>query len=129
MEREFAPDLPQLKLRGGGLNQVWTNLMDNAIDASPQGGTIVVRTWLDGDEMALSIEDHGAGISAADAKRVYEPFFTTKAAGVGSGLGLDIVRRILETKLGGSVNFTSEPGKTVFTVRLPASKPAEMLAQ
>ena len=125
VEKNFAADLPALHLRAGGLNQVWTNLLDNAIDASPEGGVITIHTRRDKDAIAVSIEDHGAGISSENAGRVFEPFFTTKAAGVGSGLGLDIVHRILAMKLGGTIRFDSTPGHTVFTVSLPVQWQAE----
>jgi signal transduction histidine kinase len=119
VERDFPAELPLLHLRAGGLNQVWTNLLDNAIDASPENSVIRVATKQDGDFIEVSIEDHGSGIAPTDAARVWEPFFTTKPVGVGSGLGLDIVHRILSMKLGGTVAFDSVPGRTVFTVRLP----------
>jgi signal transduction histidine kinase len=119
MERDFARDLPRVHLRAGGLNQVWTNLLDNAIDAAPENSEICVRTRTDGTSVFVSIEDHGIGISPTDAPHVFEPFFTTKPVGEGTGLGLDIVHRILDTKLGGSISFESVPGRTVFTVSLP----------
>jgi signal transduction histidine kinase len=119
MERDFARDLPRVHLRAGGLNQVWTNLLDNAIDAAPESSEIRVRTWSDGTSVFVAIEDHGSGISPVDAPHVFEPFFTTKPVGEGTGLGLDIVHRILDTKLGGSISFESVPGRTVFTVSLP----------
>ena len=119
VERDFAPNLPQLHLRGGGLHQVWTNLIDNAIDASPEESVIRIKTAQEGDALVVSIEDHGTGIAPDYAGRVFEPFFTTKEVGVGSGLGLDIVHRILAVKLGGTVSFTSKPGLTIFTVTLP----------
>ncbi len=119
MERDFGKNLPPVHLRGGGLNQVWTNLLDNAIDASPEGGVVSVKTWQEEDSVHVAIEDHGSGISPSDAQHVFEPFFTTKPVGEGTGLGLDIVHRILGLKLGGSIKFESVPGKTVFTVTLP----------
>ncbi len=119
VERDFAPGLPKVHLRGSGLHQVWTNLIDNAIDASPQGGIILVKTAQEDDFLMVTVEDHGVGIAPEDAPRVFEPFFTTKPVGVGSGLGLDIVHRILAVKLGGTISFESVPGRTVFTVRLP----------
>lgn len=129
VEKDFAADLPAVHLRAGGLNQVWTNLLDNAIDASPEGATLRIHTRADGDAVEVSIEDHGVGISSENASRVFEPFFTTKAAGVGSGLGLDIVHRILAMKLGGTIKFDSAPGHTVFTVRLPIQWQAEAKAE
>jgi signal transduction histidine kinase len=120
-ERDFAHDLPKVHLRGGGLHQVWTNLLDNAIDASPEQGTVRMKTWHDNTSVYVSIEDHGSGIAPANAPHVFEPFFTTKPVGEGTGLGLDIVQRILGMKLGGTVSFESVPGKTVFTVSLPAA--------
>jgi signal transduction histidine kinase len=125
LEKDFAANLPQIHLRAGGLNQVWTNLLDNAIDASPEGGVIKLRTSQEGEFIQVSIEDHGPGISPENAARVFEPFFTTKPVGIGSGLGLDIVHRILSMKLGGTVKFDSAPGRTVFTVRLPMDWNAE----
>ena len=121
MERDFSGDLPRVHLRAGGLNQVWTNLLDNAIDASPEGGSLSIRTWHEKETVYVAIEDHGSGISAADAQHVFEPFFTTKPVGEGTGLGLDIVHRILDIKLGGTIRFDSVPGRTVFTVGLPVA--------
>jgi signal transduction histidine kinase len=122
IEREFGKNIPPIHLRSGGLNQVWTNLLDNAIDASPEHGELRVKTWNDDTSVYVSIEDHGTGIAAVDAPHVFEPFYTTKPAGEGTGLGLDIVHRILTMKLGGSIRFESVPGKTVFTVALPISR-------
>jgi signal transduction histidine kinase len=124
VERDFGKDVPHVHLRSGGLNQVWTNLLDNAIDASPEHAELRIKTWNDDAFVYVSIEDHGSGISPADAPHVFEPFYTTKPVGEGTGLGLDIVHRILNMKLGGSVRFESEPGKTVFTVALPISHSA-----
>ncbi len=125
MEREFGADMPRVHLRGSGLNQVWTNLLDNAIDASPEGAALKVQTWHDNDSVYVAIEDHGSGITSSDAQRVFEPFFTTKAVGEGTGLGLDIVHRILTLKLGGAIRFDSVPGRTVFTVKLPINAEQE----
>ena len=119
MERQFDKNLPPVHLRGGGLNQVWTNLLDNAIDASPEGAAVSIKTWQEAGSVCVAIEDHGSGIAPGDAQHVFEPFFTTKPVGQGTGLGLDIVHRILGLKLGGSIKFDSVPGKTVFTVTLP----------
>jgi signal transduction histidine kinase len=125
VERDFAKNVPPVHLRGGGLSQVWTNLLDNAIDASPEGGVLRVTTWNDEASVYAAIEDHGTGIAPADAPHVFEPFYTTKPVGEGTGLGLDIVHRILGMKLGGTVRFDSVPGKTVFTVSLPVAAKKE----
>jgi signal transduction histidine kinase len=119
--KAFTPSLPAVMCFGAGLNQVWTNLLDNAIDALPQKGRIEIRTGLDADQVVIMIADSGAGIPPEHQPHIFEPFYTTKAAGVGTGLGLDIVHRIVHDKLHGSVDFTSEPGKTEFTVRIPVT--------
>jgi signal transduction histidine kinase len=115
----FASDLPPLENAAPGLNQVWTNLLDNAIDASPQGGEISIRTRRDGDRIAVSFADHGPGIAEEDQKHIFEPFFTTKPVGSGTGLGLDIARRIVESKHGGEIALATSPNGTEFTVYLP----------
>ncbi len=102
----------------GELNQVWTNLIDNAIDAVGGRGRIRVRALLDGDMVTVEIVDDGPGIPREIQNRIFEPFFTTKEIGEGTGLGLDTVRRIV-TGHGGEITFDSEPGETRFTVRLP----------
>jgi signal transduction histidine kinase len=101
---------------------VWTNLLDNAIDASPEGGTIHIRTWVEGGRACVGIADEGAGISEEHKKHIFEAFFTTKPVGVGTGLGLDIAHRIVVGSYGGEIGFTSEPGKTEFIVRIPITK-------
>jgi len=120
--RDYADDLPVVVGSGGELNQVWTNLLDNAADAVHDGGggriTVAVSTS-DGD-VVVAVEDDGPGIPDDVQSRLFEPFFTTKTVGRGTGLGLDIARRIVEAHRG-TVGFTSEPGRTRFTVRLPAS--------
>jgi signal transduction histidine kinase len=119
LRKHFASDLPPLENAAPGLNQVWTNLLDNAIDASPEGGEITIRTRRDGDRIAVSFADHGHGISEEDQKHIFEPFFTTKPVGSGTGLGLDIARRIVESKHGGEIAVTSSPQGTEFIVYLP----------
>jgi signal transduction histidine kinase len=119
VEKLFAPGLPQLSTCGVGLSQVWTNLLDNAIDASPQKGTVTVRTWVDGDSISVAIADGGPGIPEENRKLIFEPFFTTKPTGQGTGLGLDIVRHIVVDKFGGEIQLDSVPGKTEFTIKLP----------
>jgi signal transduction histidine kinase len=119
VEKLFASSLPPLSTCGVGLSQVWTNLLDNAIDASPQKGTVSVRTWVEGDRVCIAIADGGAGIPEENRKLIFEPFFTTKPTGQGTGLGLDIVRHIVVDKFGGEILLDSVPGKTEFTVKLP----------
>ena len=111
-------ELPQIMAFGGELNQVWTNLLDNAIDAAPEGGHIRIRTALEGDQALVEITDNGAGIAPENRPRIFEPFFTTKGVGEGTGLGLDTTYRIVKNHRG-DINFDSEPGRTTFTVRLP----------
>jgi signal transduction histidine kinase len=122
VHKEFGAMMPKVHCVCSGLNQVWTNLLDNAIDAvPPAGGLITIRTQRVGDEIQVTIGDNGSGISAEDRDRIFDPFFTTKAAGVGTGLGLGIVRRVLEG-YGGRLTLESVPGKTEFTVHLPAEQ-------
>lgn len=119
LTKEFGPGIPKLHCVCSGLNQVWTNLLDNAIDAVPPGGSVGVRTALVDGQVQVAIRDNGPGISPLDQERIFDPFFTTKAAGVGSGMGLGIVRRTLEG-YNGRLTLESKPGLTEFTVHIPA---------
>jgi signal transduction histidine kinase len=119
VEKQFAPTLPAISTCGVGLSQVWTNLLDNAIDASPQKGTVRVRTWVSGESVCVAIGDDGPGIPEENKKLIFEPFFTTKPTGQGTGLGLDIVRHIVVDKFGGEIQLDTVPGKTEFTIKLP----------
>jgi signal transduction histidine kinase len=122
LEREYAPDLPKVSAYAGELNQVWTNLIDNAIDAAPEGGLIRIEASRDSaTSVALRVIDNGPGVPPELQSRIFEPFFTTKPVGQGTGLGLDIVDRIVVQQHGGSVELDSQPGRTVFIVRLPIS--------
>jgi signal transduction histidine kinase len=121
--REYDRSLPQIVAYPGELNQVWTNLIDNAIDALGGHGTLTVRTRPEGDRLAVEIADDGPGVPAEMRSRVFEPFFTTKEVGKGTGLGLDIVWRIVVGRHGGEVSLESEPGDTRFTVVLPVRRP------
>jgi signal transduction histidine kinase len=112
--------VPPVLAYGGELNQVWTNLLDNAIDASPVDGTIRVRTALEGDQALVEITDQGDGIPPEIRDRIFEPFFTTKPVGDGTGLGLDTSYRIVKNHQG-DIRFDSKPSETRFTVRLPLS--------
>jgi signal transduction histidine kinase len=119
VKKVFAPSLPALSTCGVGLSQVWTNLLDNAIDASPHKGIISVRTWVEADNVCIAIADNGEGVPEENKKLIFEPFFTTKPTGQGTGLGLDIVRHIVVDKFGGEINLDSTPGNTEFIVKLP----------
>jgi signal transduction histidine kinase len=120
--REYDRTLPAVESFGTELTQVWTNLLDNAADAvAPTGGTIRVRTRRDGDGIAVEIADSGPGIPPEVRARIFDSFFTTKGAGKGTGLGLEIVRRIV-ARHHGTIEVASEPGETRFTVRLPLTQ-------
>ena len=116
--REYAEELPRIKAYGSELNQVWTNLIVNAVDAMPESGTLKVRTKKEPTDILVEIRDNGSGIPPDVRSRIFEPFFTTKPVGEGTGLGLDTVARIVR-KHRGNVRFESKPGDTCFQVRLP----------
>ncbi len=109
----------KLSAYGSELNQVWTSLIDNAIDAMTGTGVLEIKTCCDGGYAIIEITDSGKGIPPEIQSRIYEPFFTTKEVGEGSGLGLDAVRRIVENRHQGTISFHSQPGKTCFQVCLP----------
>jgi signal transduction histidine kinase len=116
--REFAESLPLISAFGSELNQVWTNLIVNAVDAMSEGGTLKVRTRKEPTDILVEIRDNGSGIPIELRSRIFEPFFTTKPVGDGTGLGLDTVARIVR-KHRGNIRFESKPGDTCFQVRLP----------
>jgi signal transduction histidine kinase len=122
--REYDRSLPKLTVRGSELNQVWTNLLDNAIDALGGSGTITVRTLRDGPCVAVEVSDDGPGIPPENADRVFEDFFTTKEVGQGTGLGLATARRIVVDRHDGALTVESEPGRTTFRVRIPVREGA-----
>ena len=117
--RDYDRTLPKLTVRGSELNQVWTNLLDNAIDALGGHGTITLSTRRDGDCAVVEITDDGPGIPAEVADRIFDPFFTTKDVGQGTGLGLATARRIVVDRHDGSLTLDSKPGRTTFRVTLP----------
>lgn len=116
--REYD-ELPTIDGYPGELNQVWTNLLDNAIDAMPETGTLRVSTRLDDGVVIVEIGDTGAGMPPDVASRAFEAFYTTKEVGKGTGLGLDIARRIVEERHGGQISLDSGPAGTTVRVRLP----------
>jgi signal transduction histidine kinase len=117
--RDYNRTLPKLTVRGSELNQVWTNLLDNAIDALGESGTIMITTRADGACAVVEIADDGPGIPDGVAERIFDPFFTTKDVGQGTGLGLATARRIVVDRHDGSLTLATEPGRTTFSVRLP----------
>ena len=125
--KSFAADLPLIPAYPAELNQVWTNLIDNALQAMPDGGTLTIRTALDGDRVLVEIGDTGVGIPPELRNKIFEPFFTTKPVGEGTGLGLDICYRVITQRHGGDLRVVSVPGDTRFQVRLPLRAPASAL--
>ena len=141
VRREYTPDLPRIPAHGSELNQVWTNILDNAADVltsnaqagqpggqpggppggqpAGQPGIIIIRTRRDGDWVVVDLEDNGPGIPEALQSRVFDPFFTTKAPGKGVGLGLNISHTIITQRHGGRLTVTSRPGHTCFQAWLP----------
>jgi signal transduction histidine kinase len=117
--RDYDRTLPRLMVRGSELNQVWTNLLDNAIDVLGERGTIAIATSADGSCAVVEIADDGPGIPDEIAGRIFDPFFTTKDVGHGTGLGLSTARRIVVDRHDGSLTLERRPGRTAFRVRLP----------
>ena len=122
LTRKFDRAVPRIMAYGGELNQVWTNLIDNAIDAVKGTGNICIATFLDDDQVMVEIADNGSGIPPEVQAHIFEPFYTTKAVGSGTGLGLVISNRIVADRHGGEIEFESHPGETRFKVRLPVSR-------
>jgi signal transduction histidine kinase len=119
IRRGYDRSLPEIPAYPAELNQVWTNIIDNAIDAMGSTGTLTVRTSLDGERVLVEIGDTGPGIPADVRKRIFDPFFTTKGVGKGTGLGLDVCHRVIVNRHHGDITVRSEPGDTWFQVRLP----------
>jgi PAS domain S-box-containing protein len=124
--REYAEDLPVIEAYASELNQVWTNIIDNAIDAMDGEGTLIVRTRREDPWVVVEIEDDGHGIPKENLSKIFDPFFTTKGPGKGTGLGLNISRNLVVQKHRGQMSVKSNPGGTCFSVRLPINfSPAE----
>jgi len=119
VQRDYAEDLPMIQGYGSELNQVWTNILDNAIDAMNGKGEIKIRTRRDGDWAVVEIEDNGPGIPKEIQSKIFDAFFTTKSPGKGTGLGLNISYNIVVHKHRGDIRAFSKPGQTRFEVRLP----------
>jgi PAS domain S-box-containing protein len=124
--REYAEDLPVIEAYASELNQVWTNIIDNAVDAMDGQGTLTIRTRQEGTWIVVEIEDDGPGIPKEYQAKIFDPFFTTKPPGRGTGLGLNITRNLVVQKHHGEITVESKPGGTCFSVRLPLNfKPPE----
>jgi signal transduction histidine kinase len=122
--REYSADVPRIEAYAGELNQVWTNLIDNAVDAMAGRGTLRVATRVEDDSVVVEIGDTGPGMPPQVASRAFEAFYTTKDVGEGTGLGLDIARRIVVERHGGTISIDSRPGDTVLRVRIPVRPPS-----
>ncbi len=122
--REYDRNLPHIEVPASELNQVWMNLIDNAMDASGEDGRIILKTFQEGDQLTVEITDNGPGIDPAIQSKIFDPFFTTKEVGEGTGLGLDITRRVVKNRLHGDVGFRCKPGETTFWDHLPISEVA-----
>jgi signal transduction histidine kinase len=116
--RDYTANLPKVMSSGSELNQVWTNLIDNAADAMNGNGKLTIRTARENDFVLVEIADNGSGIAPEKISRIFDPFFTTKGVGEGTGLGLDVVNRIIKN-IGGQISVTSVRGDTRFQVRIP----------
>jgi signal transduction histidine kinase len=117
--RQYAPDLPRIDAYAGELNQVWTNLIDNAVDAMEGSGTLRVATRAEDDAVVVEIADSGPGLDPEVASRAFDAFFTTKDVGKGTGLGLDIARRVVVERHNGTIDLVREGDETVARIRLP----------
>ena len=123
--REYADDVPMIEAYAGELNQVWTNLVDNAVDAMDGSGTLRVSTRLEDGSVVVEVGDSGTGMTPQVAARAFEAFYTTKDVDAGTGLGLDIARRIVVERHHGEISVDSRPGDTVMRVRLPVDLPPD----
>lgn len=117
--RDFQPDIPRVEAYASELSQVWTNLIDNAIDAVGGSGVLTLRTHADDRQVTVEVNDDGPGIAATEKPHLFEPFFSTKGVGEGTGLGLYLTKEIVTQRHGGSLSFDSRPGSTTFRVALP----------
>jgi signal transduction histidine kinase len=120
--RDYDKSLPKLTVRGSELNQVWTNLIDNAIDALGESGTITIATRPEAGGARVDVSDDGSGIPEEIRERVFDSFFTTKDVGRGTGLGLATAHRIVVDRHRGTLTVDSEPGATTFHVWLPLTQ-------
>jgi signal transduction histidine kinase len=118
VKRKFCEDLPEVNAYVGELNQVWTNIIDNAIDALHQNGELIIETICDSKNVNVKFIDNGSGIPPEIVSRIFDPFFTTKKVGEGTGIGLDLVNRIIKHH-SGEIKVNSKPGRTEFVISVP----------
>jgi signal transduction histidine kinase len=123
VEREYSDNLPRIQAYGSELNQVWTNIIDNAINAMNENGKITLKTYNQGEWLVIEIKDSGPGIPEEIQSKVFDPFFTTKPPGEGTGMGLNISHNIITQKHKGEINVKSNPGETCFQIKLPLITP------
>jgi signal transduction histidine kinase len=121
--RDYGADVPMVEAHAGELNQVWTNLISNAVEAMDGKGTLRLSTRAGQNDVVIEVADTGCGMPPDVAARAFEPFFTTKDAGKSTGLGLDIARRIITERHGGTIDIDSRPGHTVLRVQIPVRAP------
>jgi len=122
--RDYQPGVPRIEANPADLNQVWTNIIDNAIDAMKGHGTLSISTRADPEQIVVEIADTGPGMPAEVQARAFEAFYTTKDVGKGTGLGLDIARRIVVERHHGQITIDSRPGQTILRVQLPHRRSA-----
>ena len=122
--RDYQPGVPRIEANPADLNQVWTNIIDNAIDAMKGHGTLSISTRADPEHIVVEIADTGPGMPAEVQARAFEAFYTTKDVGRGTGLGLDIARRIVVERHHGQISIDSRPGQTILRVQLPLRRSA-----
>jgi signal transduction histidine kinase len=120
LKKTFCENFPEVPAYVGELNQVWTNIIDNAIYAVPKNGEITIETICDDSNVTVRISDNGTGIPPEIISRIFDPFFTTKKVGDGTGIGLDIVNRIIKRHKG-EIKVNSQPGRTEFSICIPRS--------
>lgn len=120
--RDYDPELPRIEAYPGELNQVWTNLVDNALDAMAGTGVLTLRTRAGDGQVTVEVGDTGPGIPKSVLPKLFQPYFTTKGVGEGTGLGLPLARKTIEQRHGGRITVRSAPGETVFRVTLPVAR-------
>jgi signal transduction histidine kinase len=124
--RDYGTGVPPVEAHAGELNQVWTNLIGNAVEAMDGKGTLRLSTRAGENDVLIEVADTGGGMPPDVAARAFEPFFTTKDAATNTGLGLDIARRIITERHGGTIDIDSRPGHTVLRVQIPVRGPGTM---